>query len=42
MPRSRRRAGGGQKRGDCPVDVVTEAGLRARLRPQVFKEARPL
>ena len=27
---------------NCPVDVVTEAGLRARLRPQVLKEARPL
>ena len=26
----------------CPVDVVTEAGLRARLRTQVLKEARPL
>jgi predicted nucleotidyltransferase len=25
-----------------PVDVVTEAGLRPRLRPQVLKEARPL
>ncbi len=24
------------------VDVVTEAGLRPRLRPQVLKEARPL
>jgi hypothetical protein len=27
---------------DCPVDVVTEAGLRPRLRSQVLKEARPL
>ena len=26
----------------CPVDVVTEAGLRPRLRLQVLKEARPL
>jgi predicted nucleotidyltransferase len=26
----------------CPVDVVTEAGLRPRLRSQVLKEARPL
>jgi predicted nucleotidyltransferase len=26
----------------CPVDVVTEPGLRARLRAQVLKEARPL
>ncbi len=25
-----------------PVDVVTEAGLRPRIRPQVFKDARPL
>ncbi len=25
-----------------PVDVVTEAGLRARIRLQVLKEARPL
>jgi predicted nucleotidyltransferase len=25
-----------------PVDLVTEAGLRPRLRPQVLKEARPL
>jgi len=25
-----------------PVDVVTEAGLRPRIRPQVLKEARPL
>ena len=24
------------------VDVVTEAGLRPRLRPQILKEARPL
>jgi len=24
------------------VDVVTEAGLRSRIRPQVLKEARPL
>jgi uncharacterized protein len=27
---------------NCPVDVVTEAGLRPRLRLQVLKEARPL
>jgi uncharacterized protein len=27
---------------NCSVDVVTEAGLRARLRAQVLKEARPL
>ena len=27
---------------DCSVDVVTEAGLRPRLRSQVLKEARPL
>jgi len=27
---------------NCPVDVVTEAGLRPRLRPQVLKEMRPL
>lgn len=27
---------------DCPVDVVTEAGLRPRLWSQVLKEARPL
>jgi hypothetical protein len=27
---------------DRAVDVVTEAGLRPRLRPQVLKEARPL
>ena len=27
---------------DRRVDVVTEAGLRPRLRPQVMKEARPL
>ena len=27
---------------NCPVDVVTEAGLRPRLRPKVLKEARPL
>jgi predicted nucleotidyltransferase len=25
-----------------PVDVVTEAGLRSRIRPQVLREARPL
>jgi len=25
-----------------PVDVVTEAGLRQRIRPQVLREARPL
>jgi predicted nucleotidyltransferase len=27
---------------NCQVDVVTEAGLRPRIRPQVLKEARPL
>lgn len=27
---------------DCRVDVVTEAGLRARLRERVLKEAMPL
>ena len=27
---------------NCPVDVVTEAGLRSRLRPRVLEEARPL
>ncbi|MCX6066755.1 MAG: nucleotidyltransferase family protein [Chloroflexi bacterium] len=27
---------------DCKVDVITEAGLRPRLRPQVLKDARPL
>jgi uncharacterized protein len=26
----------------CSVDVVTEAGLRPRIKPQVLKEARPL
>ncbi len=26
----------------CPVDVITEAGLRSRIKPQVLKEARPL
>jgi len=25
-----------------PVDVVTEAGLRQRIKPQVLKDARPL
>jgi uncharacterized protein len=25
-----------------PVDIVTEAGLRPRIKPQVLKEARPL
>lgn len=25
-----------------PVDVITEAGLRPRIKPQVLKEARPL
>ena len=25
-----------------PVDVVTEAGLRPRIKPQVLKEARPV
>jgi predicted nucleotidyltransferase len=27
---------------DCEVDVVTEAGLRERIRSQVLREARPL
>ena len=27
---------------DCKVDVMTKAGLRPRIRPQVLKEARPL
>jgi predicted nucleotidyltransferase len=27
---------------NCKVDVVTEAGLRPRIRPQVLKDARPL
>jgi uncharacterized protein len=27
---------------NCPVDVVTEAGLRPRIRSQVLKDARPL
>jgi predicted nucleotidyltransferase len=27
---------------DRPVDVVTEAGLRPRIKSQVLKEARPL
>jgi uncharacterized protein len=27
---------------DRPVDVVTEAGLRPRIKPQVLKDARPL
>ena len=27
---------------NCPVDVVTEAGLRPRLRERVLKDARPL
>ena len=26
----------------CKVDIVTEAGLRPRIRPQVLKDARPL
>ncbi len=26
----------------CQVDIVTEAGLRPRIRPQVLAEARPL
>lgn len=26
----------------CNVDVVTEAGLRARIRPRVLNEAKPL
>jgi len=25
-----------------PVDVITEAGLRPRIKPQVLREARPL
>jgi len=31
-----------QKLIGCKVDVVTEAGLRPRLRPRVLREARPL
>jgi predicted nucleotidyltransferase len=27
---------------DYPVDVMTEAGLRLRIKPRVLKEARPL
>ena len=27
---------------NCKVDVMTEAGLRPRIRPRVLKEARPL
>jgi predicted nucleotidyltransferase len=27
---------------DYPVDVMTEAGLRSRIKPQVLKDARPL
>lgn len=27
---------------DCKVNVVTEAGLRPRIHPQVLKDARPL
>ncbi len=27
---------------NCPVDVVTEAGLRPRIKTQVLKEARPI
>jgi uncharacterized protein len=27
---------------NCPVDVITEASLRPRLRSRVLKEARPL
>ena len=27
---------------NCPVDVVTEAGLRPRIKPQVLREARPI
>jgi len=27
---------------DYPVDVVTEAGLRPRIKPQVLRDARPL
>jgi len=26
----------------CPVDVVTEAGLRERIRSRILREARPL
>jgi hypothetical protein len=26
----------------CKVDIVTEAGLRPRIRPRVLQEARPL
>ncbi len=26
----------------CNVDIVTEAGLRPRIRPQALQEARPL
>ena len=31
-----------QKLMGCKVDVVTETGLRPRLRPRVLREARPL
>jgi predicted nucleotidyltransferase len=27
---------------DCEVDVVTEAGVRTRIRRRVFEEAKPL
>ena len=27
---------------DYPVDVITEAGLRPRIKPQVLRDARPL
>ncbi|MDW8154633.1 MAG: nucleotidyltransferase family protein [Armatimonadota bacterium] len=31
-----------EQRLGCPVDVVTEEGLRARIRERVLKEAVPL
>ena len=31
-----------QKLMGCKVDVMTETGLRPRLRPRVLREARPL
>ena len=31
-----------QKLMGCKVDVVTETGLRPRLRPRVLRDARPL
>ena len=27
---------------DCPVDIVTEKGLRTRIRDRVFNEAVPI